>query len=377
MAETVAQAIARRQREREALEAEEERARRGAPTFIQQRGGGLTGALREGVLQADTAARSAANTFTFGGADSLAAGLDALVPSDKGIGERYEANLAAEQARNDYDALHRPLARQVGMGAATALALFGEPGPAAAKLFAAVRPTAAKRLTTVALSGRDTAAILGGGAASGLALQNLSDVAAHKPGDWRDNLGAMAGGLAGAAALGFTPGRAAAIGSATTTAVQDLLHRRGVSLEDLSRSAVAGRAVGALAAKTGAQLSQSLTKQAKGRLGEALGTVRSAINRMEREPGPKQLVKPDPARRGTVPDGHHGDILFEDKFGLKAALRKGQRIAQSILGPNYIVYHWLPEDIGRILSSSLAGLGSQLANAPPSAGYHPPPRSRR
>lgn len=117
MAETVAQTIARRQREREALEAEEERARQGAPTFIQQRGKGLTGALREGVLQADTAARTAANTLTFGGADSLAAGLDALIPDDRGIRERYNASLAAEQARNDYDALHRPLARQVGMGA--------------------------------------------------------------------------------------------------------------------------------------------------------------------------------------------------------------------------------------------------------------------
>jgi hypothetical protein len=98
-------------------------------------------------------------------------------------------------------------------------------------------------------------------------------------------------------------------------------------LDDLSRSAVTGRAVGALAAKTGTELSQGLAKQTKGRLGEALGTVRSAVNRMEREPGPMELFKPNPALPGTRPDGRSGDILFEDKFGVKAALRKGQRIA--------------------------------------------------
>ena len=377
MAETLAQTVARRQREREALEAEENRAGHRAPTFIQQRGGGLTGALREGVLQADTAVRSAANVLTFGGADSLAAGLDSLTPGDRAVGERYNASLAAEQARTDYDALHRPLARQVGIGGATALALFGEPLPVAAKLFGGVVPAAAKRLTTAALSARDTAAILGGGAASGFALQNLSDIAAHRPGDWRDNVGAIVGGLAGAAALGLNPGRAAAIGSATTTAVQDALHGRGVSLDDLSRSAVAGRAVGALAAKTGTDLSQSLTKQTKGRLGEALGAVRSAVNRMEREPGPKQLFKADPAGPGTYADGRSGDILFEDKFGVKAALSKGQRFVQSILGPNYIVYHWHPEDVGKILATSLTGLGSALENNRPSVGYRVPPRGRR
>jgi hypothetical protein len=150
-----------------------------------------------------------------------------------------------------------------------------------------------------------------------------------------------------------------------------------VSLEDLSRSAVAGRAVGALAGKTGTELSQSLTKQAKGRLGEALGAVRSAVNRMEREPGPKQLFKSDPAQPGTYADGRSGDILFEDKFGLKAALSKGQRIAQSVLGPNYIVYHWLPEDVGKILATPLSGLGSALVNNRLSTGHHAPARGQR
>lgn len=233
-----------------------------------------------------------------------------------------------------------------------------------------MRPSAAKRLTSVGLSGRDTAAILGGGALSGLALQNLSDFAAHRPSDWRDNIGAVAGGLAGAAAFRLDPGRAAAIGSATTTAVQDALHKRGISLEDLSRSAMVARGVGALAAKTGTELSQSLTKEAKGPLGEALGTVRSAISRMEREPGPKRLFKPVPGKPGAYPDGRSGNKLFEDKFGPTAVLRAGQLIAQSVLGPNYIVYHWLPEDVGKILSQPLASLAPQLVNRQP-AVHHP------
>ena len=90
-----------------------------------------------------------------------------------------------------------------------------------------------------------------------------------------------------------------------------------------------------------------------------------------------ELFKPNPALPGTRPDGRSGDILFEDKFGVKAALRKGQRIAQSILGPNYIVYHWHPEDIGKVLATSLTGLGSALANDRPSAGDQAPAQARR
>lgn len=361
----MAQAIARRRQEREALEAEDERTRRSAssaPSYVQQRGGGLVGGLWEGVLQGDAALRSAANTLTLGRANRLAAGLGALVPIEgQGIRQRYAVRLGTEEARDAYDAAHRPLAQQIGAGAATLLALFGGP-----------RVAAPERLAAAARSGRETAAILGAGGASGLALQNLSDVTAHRPGDWGDGVAATLGGVTGAAALPLGSGRAAAIGSATTTALQNALHGRPVSLQDLGRSASAGRATGALAGAAGSQLSGNLSPQAKGRLGESLGAVRSAINQMEREPGPKKLFKPEGAKAGTIPDGRSGETLFEDKFGPKATLSTGQRIAQSILGPNYIVYHWLPEDVGKIVALSSMGLASKLASPQPS-GYRSPP----
>lgn len=371
MTESMAQAVARIRREREALEAEERARLTGqprassAPDYAQRPGGGLTGGLREGVLQGDTFLRSAANTFTFGGADSLAAGLDALIPANgQGIQQRYAAHLAAEQARDAYDAAHRPAAQQLGAGAATAISLFGGlAGPERIK-GAAVQ------------SARETAALLGAGGISGLTLQSLSDAAAHRPGDWRDLVGAAVGGVLGGAALRLDAGRAAAVGSAATTAAQEMLHGRSVSLDDVGRSAAAGRAVGALAGLAGGQGAQNLSSQTKGRLGETLGAVRSAINQMEREPGPKKLFKPAGWAAGTYPDGRSGATLFEDKFGLKAALSKGQQIAQNVLGPNYIIYHFLPEDVGKILSLPLTGLAPQLLQQQPTGDPAAPSRVR-
>lgn len=57
------------------------------------------GGLREAALQADTAVRGAANVLTFGGADHLAAGMDALIQPG-GLGgwrQRYDANMAQGQ----------------------------------------------------------------------------------------------------------------------------------------------------------------------------------------------------------------------------------------------------------------------------------------
>jgi hypothetical protein len=367
MAETMAQAIARRRREREAPEAEERARLNGrfrptsAPAYG-QRPGGLAADLRAGILQADSMVRSAANTFTLGGADSLAAGMDALIPAGgEGYWERRAAQLAAERARNAYDVAHRPVSQQIGAGAATAISLLGSAGLAGpARLAGAATGSA-----------RETAAILGAGGMSGLAAQNLSDAAAGRPSDWRDEVGATVGGVLGGVARPLGPGRAAAIGAAATTATQNALHGRPVTLDDIGRNAAAGRAVGALAGLAGRQWSETLSPRAKGRLGETLGAVRSAINQMEREPGPKKLFKPAGWKAGTYPDGRSGDILFEDKFGPHAVLSEGQRIAQRVLGPKYILYHFHPEDVGKIVSLWSTGLAPQLERQQPAA---PPAR---
>jgi hypothetical protein len=366
MAETMAQAIARRKRERAERENAEwtrlERQRRlsNPPDYVQRPGGGLSGGLREAALQADTAVRSAANSLTLGGANTLAAGLDALAPVvGQSLRQRYANQLAAGRARDQYDAAHRQGAQNIGADAAAALSLFGG-GSATPKLIAG----AATR------SARETAAIMAAGAGSGLVFQGLSDSAAHRPTDWRDGLGAAAGGVVGGAAFPLGAGRAAAVESAATRAAQNVLHGRPLSPEDLARSAAAGRLIGSVAGTVGRRWSDSLSPQAKGKLGEALGTVRSAVNHLDRDIGPKELVRPVAGKPGTIPDGRSAETfpknpkLFEDKFGPSARLRPGQRLAQSELGKNYIVYHFVPEHVGRILSLPMSGAAPQFASGP-------------
>jgi len=81
--------------------------------------------LREAALQADTAIRAATNVLTFGGADHFAAGMDALLEPG-GIGgwrQRYDANIAEEDARNHYDTSHRAVAQTAGQIGGTVLGL--------------------------------------------------------------------------------------------------------------------------------------------------------------------------------------------------------------------------------------------------------------
>src|SRR5689334_5688723 len=105
-------------------------------------------------MQADAAVRGAANIF---GGDQFAAGMDALVSG--GLDrwrQRYEANLAEEKARDQYDASHRAAAQVTGQIGGTVMALVGPARIPA--MFAARLPGAAT------ITGREAAALLGGGA---------------------------------------------------------------------------------------------------------------------------------------------------------------------------------------------------------------------
>lgn len=103
---------------------------------------------REAALQVDTVMRSAANTITLGGADRLAAGIDAALASGKGgnFEDRYKQELAEHDARNRYDAEHRPLAQGIGnvLGGGLAIAAIG---PLEGPLAAAPRMIGAAKLT--------------------------------------------------------------------------------------------------------------------------------------------------------------------------------------------------------------------------------------
>lgn len=300
--------------------------------------------LREAALQADTAIRAAANVLTFGGADHVAAGMDALLEPG-GIGgwrQRYDANIAEENARNGYDALHRPIAQATGQVGGTAMGL-GLFGPARGAVAMAPRlPGAAT------LSGREAAGLLTGGAATGLGVQAVSDIAGGQRSAVGDQAGAALGGAAGAAVLPFGPGRAGAVDGWVTSAAQDMFNGRPLSFEHAGESAVAGNVLGGLAARFGAHISNSLSPRAKGKLGEFMGDVRSTVNGQRREWAPKSRdYLPDGSY--WYPDARSGSTRFEDKFGYSAELSPNQTRAQSVLGPDFQLYHFTPDDVGRLL----------------------------
>jgi hypothetical protein len=297
--------------------------------------------LHEALLQADTAVRSAANILTFGLADNLEARVDALAQGGtNGWGQRYQADLAQQHARNAYDTGHRRAAQLIGDVAGVGLSLISP-----------VKGAAVARLPgAVGLTARDTAAILGAGAATGVVGQRAADLVNGQPSSWQDDVGAGIGGVAGAGSLFLGPQRAGAIGGAVTSAAQDVLNGRSISLEDAGEGAAAGGLFGRFAGNAGEQWSEKLPSKAKGRLGEALGDIRSTVNGLPRDWGPKAAATIAGTRKWWFPDGVSGDVRFEDKFGAKARLSTNQKMAQSALGDNFWLTHLLPEDIGKATS---------------------------
>jgi hypothetical protein len=83
--------------------------------------------LKEAGLQADTFARSAANTLTFGLADNGEAALDATFgqggPGD--WGQRYQNELNQQKARDVYDSINRGFADRLGQITGVGLGLVG------------------------------------------------------------------------------------------------------------------------------------------------------------------------------------------------------------------------------------------------------------
>lgn len=324
---------------------------------------GVTGGLRDAALQADAAARGAANVLTFGGADHLAAGMNAMGGSGglSGWKHRYATNLAQEKARNRYDKTHRPMAQTTGQVGGALLGV-GLIGPMEGALAAAPRLSSA-----AALSGRESAAILAAGGGAGFGMQTLIDGVTGRRSTVGDNLGAVVGGVAGAVALPLGPARAGAVGAAATTAAQDLFNGRPVAVDRAGESAIAGNLLGGVAGIAGRRWADDLPRNAKGPLGEALGDIRSTINGLRRSGGSKirDQINDGQLKPYWYPDGRSGSVRFEDKFGRKAKLTRNQALAQQVGGSNFRLYHFLPSDIGKAVSIPVA------AAAPHSVGAGP------
>lgn len=307
-----------------------------------------------GLMQADAAVRGATNIF---GGDQFAAGMDALVFG--GLDhwrQRYDANLAQEKARDRYDASNRGAAQAAGQigGTALGLALVG-PGEGVASI--------APRLPGAAtLTGREAAALLGGGAGTGLAMQTASDIAAGgRRSSVGDKAGAALGGAAGAAALPLGPGRAAAVGGWVTSAAQDVFNGRPLSLERAGQSAIASNILGGVAGRIGARASNDLPMAAKGRLGEAMGDVRSTVNGERRLWAPKSrdYIDEDTYWYPDARDTRTLRLRTEDKFGYGAELSPNQTQAQSAVGPDFRLNHFTPGDVGSLTSLPAGPFGAQ------------------
>ena len=303
--------------------------------------------------QALAGLRGAQDALTLGMGDRVYAGSRALLDAAHGVdvGYAWQRRWAAEQARDEYDRQHYKTARTVGQVAGTA-----------------------------ASSGADRSRVSGWDSASGggLAAQGLTDLQRGRVGSFGDYAGSGAGGALTAlasvrrrpggavtAALNSVrgaPGRAAALGGATTSIAQDVFNGNSVSFEDAQRAALAGRYVAAPLGLAGRAWSKGLSISQKGKLGEALGKVRTVAN-FDLPSKIHQKVPIGDGSRSTIADHiTRSGILTEQKFGKYARLSKNQLAALNQFGTNlYRVDHFLPEDVGRLVAYPVGLLGYQAA----------------
>jgi hypothetical protein len=326
---------------------------------------------QQGAMQIDTAMRGAANVMTLGGADRFAAGANALIQAASGadLGESFRSNFRSEQARGRLDAAQRPVARGVGNAGG---AVMGVAATAAAAPAVGVATAVPRLAGAAALTGREIAAIVGGGGVAGLGVQIGTDTLQGRTSTAADSVGAAIGGAVGAAALPAGPVRAGAFGAAATTTAQDYLNGRTPSSENAGQAAVLGGAFGGFSDGFAQRWSNGLSTKGKGNLGDLLGITRSKLNG---EPRPlvgywprngdevldaedwtpitkKRDYLNEERTRYWYPDGVSENLIrFEDKFGFDVRLTPNQILAQELLGDKFILYHTVPPDVGKAASA--------------------------
>ena len=101
---------------------------------------------------------------------------------------------------------------------------------------------------------------------------------------------------------------------------------------------------------------------AKGRLGQAMGDVRSTVNGERRMWAPKSrdYIAPDDYWYPDARDARTGQLRNEDKFGYGAELSPNQTRARTALGPDFRLYHFTPDDVGRLSSLPAGPAGGLL-----------------
>lgn len=302
-------------------------------------------ATNEGLRNLDAGMRGAADIFTFGLADEIAAGAGAVLGGGgRGdLAQRYRALHQRELARDEYDRTHRGGARSAGKIGAVVASVA-----APARIVAAV-PKVVQGVTRpwYGVQGlhRMTAAT---GAAGGGLGQAASDLSEGKVSSPKAYAAATLGGAVGAATTPFVGTRAGgALQGATQSALQSAFDGRAPSLDELARDAVAGSYAGGLGDGLGAQ-TRRLSRRGKQNLGETLSTVKSLFD-FEM---PRGWQVSTPLSTGkTIADLVTNAHVVEAKFGPFARLTKPQRRALAELGELYRVDRWNPVDVSKLVGA--------------------------
>lgn len=330
-------------------------------------------AAADALLQLDAAIRSGANTATFGGADKFSAAMDALFAPGglSGIAQRYRGNLQQEQARDRYDGAHRQMAASLGsIAGASGILAFGPEEAAAAAM---PRLAGAAKLTAKEVTG-----IAGAGGLAGLGWQTVSDLATGHRSTAGDVVGSVAGGMTGAVALPFVgPSRAGAVDGAVTSATQDVLNGRPISIPQTVQSALTGGLLAGATGGAGRKWSDGLSSTEKGRLGETMGPLRSEFSGEPRYRGarvraplhPDQTAPLQGKQKYWIPDGLGGQPpkdnepwpdMFEDKFGYGADTSTNQKIAQKNFEQKFRLNHFTPSDVGMMTAFPFLTIAPQF-----------------
>jgi hypothetical protein len=328
--------------------------------------------LNRGLL---AAWRGALDSATLGLADKGVAAAQATLDTAGGRdwGRSYDATRAQQTAEDQFEQAHFPAYRQSGEVAGAIAPLLLTDGltamPSAARI-AFTAPKLAPDLASAVRFARPWAAVAGAGAGVSVAGQGVSDAASGHLSSPQTYAADMAGGAAaGLATLARSPTAGAAAGAGASALTYSALTGQPIDWGDTAKNAVAGSTIGLLGHFVGTQASNSLAWRDKGQFGEWLARQTSNILGDDITPPPENSSRYagiDVSGGKTIPDLVTDQGPVEAKFGRSARLSKRQGEAFNELD-NYHVYHFLPEDIGRITGGLLAiGAQPQMSQPAPS-----------
>ncbi len=344
--------------------------------------------VRASIERAAAVSDGAVDAATFGLSDHAVAMALASLNGGQGEGllDRYRSQMARSDAQEARDVLLYPNSRRLGQIGGTIVPFLATGGASAAPLaFTRIAPLAAR---TTGWGGPALAqrfgpqlAIAATGGAGSAGVQIITDAAdPNHAVNVADTVGAFVGGGSGALATLYGGPRS----GATTEAFLTELTRSRLAEEPMSWKAVgdgalAGSYAGRLAGEVGVRWANGLPSSkrhkrgrtvSKEELGEWMGETLSRL-RLEGVAGRQVRDGFNVSGGKTIPDHvTRAGEPRENKFGYRASPTLRQREAMAEL-PDYRVFHFTPDDIGKATGGAAALIAGQAASRPEQ--YKSPP----